>query len=67
MNGTPSQTLATMAVNSEVQRCSNHATGSRPTARRAPLMTPKRSSKMKRHAKAATNDGTAHGRISATR
>ncbi len=43
MNGTPSQMLATIAVNSAVQRWSNQATGSRPTLAQGALMRPNRS------------------------
>ena len=40
MNGTPSQMLVTIAVNSAVHRWSNQATGSRPTLVSSALISP---------------------------
>ena len=67
MNGTPSQMLATMAVNSDVQRWSNQATGSRPTARSSAVEDPEALVEHEPPGEGATKDGTAHGRISSTR
>ena len=67
MNGTPSQTLATIAVNTRPAVLEPRHRVEADRAAAAPLMTPKSPLNMNRQANALTNAGTAHGRISSTR